>query len=89
MFFTSEPTLPFSTVEEVMKLYPSFKLLMMNGNDVHFQYKALAVSQESKISFYIQDDQNVEKESALEFLGLEQLYMFNLDKSKHNLIFAG
>lgn len=53
MFFTSEPTLPFSTVEEVMKLYPSFKLLMMNGNDVHFQYKALAVSQENKTVFSV------------------------------------
>ena len=66
MFFTSEPTLPFSTVEEVMKLYPSFKLLMMNGNDVHFQYKALAVSHQSETSFQIQD------EYALRFLDLKK-----------------
>ena len=42
MFFTSELTLPFNSIEDVMKVYPDWKLQMMTGNDVHFQYKALA-----------------------------------------------
>ena len=41
MFFTSEPTLPFTSIEDVMRAYPKWKLKMMEGNDVHFQYKAL------------------------------------------------
>ena len=41
MFFTSEITIPFNSIEDVMREYPDWKLKMMNGNDVHFQYKAL------------------------------------------------
>ncbi|TRY67601.1 hypothetical protein TCAL_05368 [Tigriopus californicus] len=41
MFFTSEITIPFRTIRDVMQAYPDYKLLMMDGNDVHFQYKAL------------------------------------------------
>ena len=43
MFFTSEIRIPFTSIEDVMKQYPAWRLLMMNGNDVHFQYKALQV----------------------------------------------
>ena len=43
MFFVSEIPVPFISVEDVMKAYPSWKLKMMNGNDVHFQYKAIQV----------------------------------------------
>ena len=41
MFFTSELSIPFNSIEDVMLAYPSWKLKMMTGNDVHFQYKAL------------------------------------------------
>ncbi len=41
MFFTSEQTIPFNSIEDVMKAYPDWSLKMMSGNDVHFQYKAL------------------------------------------------
>ena len=41
MFFTSELTIPFNSIEDVMRAYPSWKLKMMTGNDVHFQYKAV------------------------------------------------
>lgn len=43
MFFVSEIPIPFISVEDVMNAYPSWKLKMMNGNDVHFQYKAIQV----------------------------------------------
>ena len=43
MFFTSEIRIPFTNVEQVMREYPNWKLLMMVGNDVHFQYKAVQV----------------------------------------------
>ena len=43
MFFSSEIRVPFNTIEDVMKAFPTWKLLMMNGNDVFFQYKALQV----------------------------------------------
>ena len=42
MFFSSKPTLPFNSIEDVMRAYPDWELKMMHGNDVHFQYKALA-----------------------------------------------
>ena len=41
MFFTSEPKLPFSSIEDLMRAYPDWNLKMMDGNDVHFQYRAL------------------------------------------------
>lgn len=41
MFFTSEVSIPFNTIYDVMKAYPEWKLKMMNGDDVYFQYKAL------------------------------------------------
>ena len=44
MFFTSELGIPFETIEDVMRAYPDYKLLMMAGNQVYFIYKALAVS---------------------------------------------
>ena len=53
MFFTSELSLPFNSIEDVMRAYPAFKLKMMAGNDVHFQYKALEVIKISKDNFEI------------------------------------
>lgn len=41
MFFTSEQSIPFQSIEDVMRAYPDWSLKMMNGNDVHFQYRAL------------------------------------------------
>lgn len=31
MFFTSEITIPFRTIRDVMQAYPDYKLLMMDG----------------------------------------------------------
>ena len=39
MFFSTAPTLPFETMEEVMREYPDWKLMMRKGNDVYFVYK--------------------------------------------------
>ena len=39
MFFSTAPTLPFETMEEVMREYPAWKLMMRKGNDVYFVYK--------------------------------------------------
>ena len=44
MFFTSEIGIPFNTIHDVMRAYPDHKLMMMDGNQVLFVYKALAVS---------------------------------------------
>ncbi len=44
MFFTSEISIPFNSIEDVMRAYPDWKLKMMTGNDVHFQYKAIQVN---------------------------------------------
>jgi hypothetical protein len=41
MFFTTEVSIPFNSIEDVMRAYPDWKLKMMHGNDVHFQYKAI------------------------------------------------
>ena len=44
MFFTSELRIPFNTIHDVMRAYPDFNLMMMDGNQVLFVYKALSVS---------------------------------------------
>ena len=44
LFFTSDFGIPFETIEDVMKEYPDYKLMMMEGWDVFFVYRALAVS---------------------------------------------
>ena len=44
MFFSSEITLPFNTIQDVMRAYPNWKLKMMHGNQVNFVYQALNVS---------------------------------------------
>ncbi len=36
MFFATEPSLPFSTLEEVLTLYPTWKLKMLRGMQVDF-----------------------------------------------------
>ena len=40
MFFTSELTIPFDSIEDVMRNYPDWNLKFMEGNDVHFFHKA-------------------------------------------------
>ena len=40
MFFTSELTIPFDSIEDVMRSYPDWNLKFMEGNDVHFFHKA-------------------------------------------------
>ena len=39
MFFSTAPTLPFETMEQVMREYPTWKLMMRAGNDVYYVYK--------------------------------------------------
>ena len=41
MFFTSEVSIPFNNIYDVMKAYPTWKLKMRAGEEVRFQYKAL------------------------------------------------
>ena len=36
MFFSSELTLPFNSIEDVMKSYPNWSLKFVDGNDIHF-----------------------------------------------------
>ena len=38
MFFTTEVSVPFKTIKEVMRAYDDWKLMMMKGSDVHFIY---------------------------------------------------
>ena len=40
MFFTSELTLPFNSMEDVMRSYPDWNLKFLNGNEPHFITKA-------------------------------------------------
>ena len=52
MFFTNEVTIPFETIEDVLRAYPNFNLMMETGNDVHFNRKALYVSIKIFILFH-------------------------------------
>ena len=40
MFFSSELTLPFNSIEDVMRSYPDWNLKFIDGNDIHFIVKA-------------------------------------------------
>ena len=42
MFFSSEITIPFEGIRDVIRAYPDWKLKMMDGNDALFQPRALA-----------------------------------------------
>ena len=42
MFFIGELTLPFNSIEDVMRSYPDWNLNMRVGNDIHFKVKAEA-----------------------------------------------
>lgn len=39
MFFTSEVSLPFETIRDVMKNYPSWNLMVNGGNEAIYQAK--------------------------------------------------
>ena len=41
MFFTSEATLPFETMRDVMRAYPDWNLMMQSGNDIYFISRAM------------------------------------------------
>ena len=43
MFFTSEVSIPFTNIYDVMKSYPTWKLKMRAGEEVRFQYKGSAI----------------------------------------------
>ena len=43
MFFTSEVSIPFNNIYDVMKAYPTWKLKMRAGEEVRYQYKGLAM----------------------------------------------
>ena len=40
MFFSSKLTLPFISIEDVMRSYPDWSLKFIHGNDLHFIVKA-------------------------------------------------
>ena len=46
MFFTGEVTIPFETIEDVMKAFPDYNLMMQSGNDAWFNQKAKHVCME-------------------------------------------
>ena len=52
MFFTSEVTIPFNNIYDVMKAYPTWKLKMRAGEEVRYQYKGLAIFKEIIILRY-------------------------------------
>ena len=39
MFFTSEVTLPFETIRDVMRTYPSWNLMVNEGNEAIYRAK--------------------------------------------------
>ena len=41
MFFVSEITLPFNTIREALKSFPTWKLMLQSGNEAYFKLPAL------------------------------------------------
>ena len=44
MFFVSEITIPFNDIRDVLKNFPAWNIIFMNGNDVYFKTWAIQVS---------------------------------------------
>ena len=44
MFFVSEITLPFNTIRDALKVFPSWKLIVQSGNEAYFKLPAMQVS---------------------------------------------
>ena len=92
MFFSSEISIPFISIEDVIREYPYWKLKMLNGNDVHFQYKAiqvLKIKYSIKYSVYVLRHYNLKREIhfmlnfGTEFkTNLKKLYLIALKKVK-------
>ena len=51
MFFVSEITLPFETMDQVVKAFPSWNLIFMDGWDSAFKIPAMQVRILQKIIF--------------------------------------
>ena len=39
MFLTNKTNIPFETIEDVIRAYPNYNLMMESGMDVHFYEK--------------------------------------------------
>ena len=44
MFFSTEITIPFNDIRDVLKAFPSWNLIFADGNDVHFTPWVIRVS---------------------------------------------
>ena len=44
MFFTTEVTIPFNDIRDVLKTFPSWNLIFADGNDIYFKSGATQVS---------------------------------------------
>ena len=52
MFFVSEISLPFQTMEDVLKLFPSWNLVFLDGNDNFFKLPASQVNHHSNFHVF-------------------------------------
>ena len=53
MFFVSEISLPFQTIEDVLRLFPSWNLVFLDGNDNFFKLPASQVNKPSFLFPYV------------------------------------
>ena len=52
MFFTSEVTLPFETIRDVMRTYPSWNLMVNEGNEAIYRAKGAHTHMTSTVVGY-------------------------------------
>ena len=45
MFFVSEVTLPFNTLRDALRVFPSWKIIYQSGNDAYFELPASQVNE--------------------------------------------
>ena len=56
MFFVSEISLPFQTIEDVLKLFPSWNLVFLDGNDNFFKLPASQVNHSCYLHIFFTND---------------------------------
>ena len=71
MFFTSETTLPFETEREVIKAYPDWNLMLLEGNEFLFLSKAMAGDQDY-IDFVDRMEDNKEEDEDIKFSSIKE-----------------
>ena len=69
MFFTSESKLPFETERDVIKAYPDWNIMFLEGNDILFISKAKAMNGDQDYGNFVD---RLKKEGAVKYSSVKE-----------------